>query len=170
MVLKILVNAHNFINNKIVRDRICSKKADRFICSTEKASQCWGQEKKAPDWKRTCQFYAENIFRVMDHYGASYEEKLKLDFLTKQKRYQSPGWTNKLLLNNSKSITSLLPSSSKSITSYYWNVKQWEKFVGRAQKTERKEWQTALSISKNQLTCLYRWLLRDEIVKKYFFR
>lgn len=26
MVLKILVNAHNFINNKVVRDGICSKK------------------------------------------------------------------------------------------------------------------------------------------------
>lgn len=121
--------------------------------------------KKTPDWKWMCQFYTENIFRVMDHYSASYEEKLKLHFLIKQKRYWSPSWTNKLFLNSSKSVTSLLPSSSKSVTSYYWNVKWWEKFVGTAQKTERKEWQTALPISKNQLTCLYRWLLRRDCQK-----
>lgn len=116
-----------------------------------------------------CQFYTEKVFRVMDHYSAFYEEKLKLHFLIKQKRYQSPGWTNKLLLNSSKSIISLLPSSSKSVTSYYWNVKQWYKFIGRAQKTERKEWQTALSISKNHLTHLHRWVLRHEIIKQYVF-
>lgn len=43
LVLKILVNAHNLIVNKVVR--ACSKIADWFLCFTEKASRCWGQER-----------------------------------------------------------------------------------------------------------------------------
>lgn len=30
----------------------------------------------------------KEIFRARDHYSASYEEKLKLDFLMKQKRHK----------------------------------------------------------------------------------
>lgn len=143
LVLKTLVSAHNFINKKVVRDRVCSKEAKWLLCSPEKASQGWGQEKKSLDWKWVCQLQREKVSRIRDQCSASLEEKLRLHFLIKQKRYYSPHWTNTSLLNSSrscfKSTSSFLPSSSKSITSYHWSVKPQEKFVGRTQKTEKRK-------------------------------
>lgn len=36
LVLKILVNAHNFINEKVVRDRVCSEKQTDFCVPLRK--------------------------------------------------------------------------------------------------------------------------------------
>lgn len=85
MVLKILVNAHKFLNNIVVRDGICSKKQTDLHASLRKTLSA--EDKKRPDRKWTCQFFTEKILCIMDHYSACYEEKLKICFLIKQKSY-----------------------------------------------------------------------------------